>query len=90
MGKCLFWDSGATNKYIRMQEYCPWSGSMHSGMAVDRIWVLCWEEKNEWKECGPNLRRTRLDIETRLVAAKGKGWTGRLGLADIKYYIQNR
>ena len=63
---------------------------MHSGMAMDQIWVLCWEEKNEQKDCGPNLRRTRLDIENRQVVTKGKGWTGSLGLAYIKYYIENR
>ena len=59
---------------------------MHSGMAVDQIWALCWEEKNEQKECGPNLRRTRLDIENRQVVTKGKGRIGSLGLADANEY----
>ena len=54
----------------------------------------CFWESNIWHMWACLWNRNRLtDIENRLVAAKGKeeggGWTGRLGLVDLNYYIEN-
>ena len=34
------------------------------------------------------MKQNRIaDIQNRLVVTKGEGWSGRLGLADVSFYI---
>ena len=52
------------------------------------LWLYV--ESKIWTNCTYLQSRNRLiDIENRLVVAKGEGegWTGSLGLADANYYI---
>ena len=73
MGKCLFWDSGAANKHIRMQEFCAWrcSTAFRGGGGWDP--GTFWEEENGAEGGGPNFRKMSLDGENGSVVAKGWG-----------------
>ena len=63
---------------------------MKSGREIPHDVTYMWNLK--YDTCEPMKHRI-LDIENGVVVAKwervGKGWSERLGLADVSFYIQN-
>ena len=52
------------------------------------IWFHLYVESKIWHKWTYLWNRNRItDIQNRLVVVKGEGWSGRLGLADVSFYI---